>query len=96
MTDTQKGGAAAPPKTHNSDPHQQVKMIADRIARLTEEKVAIANDIKDIYVEAKGAGYDVPALRDAVKWALMDMETREKAVSREETRDTYLASIGHL
>src|SRR5262245_31837786 len=41
----------------------QLKAIVERIEQLEEEKKAIADDIKDVYAEAKGNGYDVKALR---------------------------------
>ena len=53
-------------KAHNSDPSHQINMIADRIARLLDEADAIKEDVKDIYAEAKGAGFEVAALRAAV------------------------------
>ena len=41
----------------------QLKAIIERIERLEEEKKAISDDIKDVYAESKGNGYDVTALR---------------------------------
>jgi len=93
MADAQSGGAAAPPKTHNSDPRQQVKVLADRILRLLEERDAISEDVRDIFKEAKGAGYDVAALRAAVKLAGMTSDERDEFYERESVRDTYVAGI---
>lgn len=83
----------APPKTHNSDPKQQLKVTADRIVRLTEEMKAIREDIADIYSEAKSAGFHVPALRDAVKYAMLDGEGRKKLDERTDQRDVYVVAI---
>jgi uncharacterized protein (UPF0335 family) len=48
---------------HNSVAGDRLRSIVERIELLTEEKAAIANDIKDIYGEAKADGFDVKALR---------------------------------
>lgn len=52
---------------HNSEPatfaEAQLKSIIERVERLEEEKAGIASDIKDIFTEAKGNGFDVKALR---------------------------------
>jgi uncharacterized protein (UPF0335 family) len=52
---------------HKSPQYKRLKVIADRIFHLTEEANAIKEDIRDIYAEAKGNGYDVAALRQLVK-----------------------------
>jgi uncharacterized protein (UPF0335 family) len=52
---------------HKSLRDKRLKTIADRIMRLTEERDAISEDIRDIYAEAKCNGYDVAALRQLVK-----------------------------
>lgn len=45
----------------------RLKSLIERIEHLEEEKKGIGNDIKDIYVEAKSAGFDVKALRHVIK-----------------------------
>ncbi len=45
----------------------RLKSLIERIERLEEEKKGIGNDIKDIYAEAKSAGFDVKALRHVIK-----------------------------
>ena len=51
---------------------EQLRSIIERIERLEEEKAALAADIRDIYAEAKGNGFDNKALRQIVKLRKMD------------------------
>jgi uncharacterized protein (UPF0335 family) len=70
-----------------------LKSIVERIERLEEEKKAISEDIKDIYAEAKGNGYDVKALREIVRLRKQDPNER----AEEETiLETYMAALGML
>lgn len=48
-------------------PADRLKSIVERIERLEEEKKATANDIKEVYAEAKGAGFDVAVLRQLIR-----------------------------
>lgn len=71
-----------------------IQSIVSRIVRLSEEKAALGEDIKDIYTEAKSAGHDVKAVRIAVK---RQMETEEKRKAREavETEaELIIAALG--
>ena len=67
MTDDVQGVAAA-----------QLKSIVERIERLEEEKKAIADDIKDVYGEAKGNGYDTKVLRTVIRLRKQDASEREE------------------
>ena len=71
----------------------QLKSIIERIERLEEEKKAIADDIRDIYAEAKGNGYDVTALRTIVRMRKQDAATRAE---RETILETYMHALGML
>lgn len=71
----------------------QLKSIIERIERLEEEKKTIADDIKEIYVEAKGNGFDVKALRTIVRMRKMDANDRQEA---ETILETYLEALGML
>ena len=62
-----------------------------RIERLEEEKKALAEDIKEIYSEAKGSGFDGKAMRTLVKLRSMDSEKRRE---EEDILDVYKAAIG--
>lgn len=63
----------------------------DRIERLEEEKAALAEDIKDIYAEAKAAGFEVKIMRRVMK--LRKMET-EKRREEDELLELYMSAIG--
>lgn len=76
---------------HNSN--AQLKSIIGRVERLTEEKQIIADDIKDVYAEAKGAGFDVKALRAIVKRRRQDADA---LAEHEAIVETYMHSLGML
>jgi uncharacterized protein (UPF0335 family) len=67
--------------------------IIDRIEAMEADKRGIAEDIKDVYTEAKGRGYDTAALKEIVKRRREDAQKRE---TREAIVDTYLAALGQL
>lgn len=70
---------------------QRLKSYLDRIDRLEEEKKGLADDIKDIYAEAKGVGFDVKTIRKLVR--LRKMET-QKRHEEEEILELYKAAVG--
>ena len=76
-----------------NDHNGQLKAIVERIERLAEEKDGIASDIRDVYAEAKGNGYDVPALRALIK---LRKEDANKRAERETILETYMAALGML
>ena len=76
---------------HNSIAKDQLKSIIERVERLEEDKAAIASDIKDVYAEAKGNGYDVKALRAIVRYRKEDAQDRAE---REAIFETYLTALG--
>jgi uncharacterized protein (UPF0335 family) len=83
---------------HNSDPTPQLaadrlKSIIERIERLEEEKKAISDDIRDIYAESKGQGYDVKALRAIVRMRKQDPNERAEA---ESILESYMHALGML
>lgn len=69
----------------------QLRSIVERIERLEEDKRAVASDIKDVYSEAKGAGYDVKALRTAIRLRRMDANERDE---QEALLATYMHALG--
>ena len=71
----------------------QLKAIVERIEHLEEEKKSIADDIKDVYAEAKGNGYDVKALRTIVRMRKQDPNERAE---QETILETYLQALGML
>lgn len=71
----------------------QLKAFVERVERLEEEKKALADDIRDVYAEAKGSGFDVKALRAVVRLRKQDVSERKEA---EAILETYLAALGML
>jgi len=69
----------------------QLKSVIERIERLEEEKAGLASDIKDIFAEAKGNGYDVKTLRTVIRLRKQDAAEREEA---EFLLETYKRALG--
>jgi uncharacterized protein (UPF0335 family) len=69
----------------------QLKAFVERIERLEEEKRTIADDIKDVYAEAKGNGFDVKIMRKVVSLRRQDMNKRRE---EEAILDIYLSALG--
>lgn len=72
---------------------QQLKAFIERIERLEEEKKTIADDIKEVYAEAKGTGFDTKAIRTIVRLRKKDKAEREE---EESILDLYMASLGMI
>lgn len=77
----------------NSETAKRLLSIIERIERLEEERKALAEDVKDIYREAKSSGYDTPTIRLIIKRRAEDEAKREE---REALLETYLAALGQL
>ena len=71
----------------------QLKAIIERIERLEEEKKATSDDIRDVYAEAKGNGFDVKALRSIVRLRKLDTDERRE---QQEVLETYMHAMGML
>lgn len=71
--------------------NQRLQSFIERVERLNEEKQAIAEDIKEVYAEAKGVGFDVKAMREVVKLRKMDADKRDEFESMVEM---YKAAVG--
>ncbi|MFE0016997.1 DUF2312 domain-containing protein [Mesorhizobium sp. NPDC059054] len=69
----------------------QLRALIERIERLEEEKKTIADDIKDVYAEAKGTGFDTKAIRAIVRLRKQDQAERQEA---ESILDLYKAALG--
>lgn len=76
---------------HNSK--DQLRSIVERVERLEEEKAGIASDIKDVFAEAKGNGFDVKALKAILKRRKQD---RDKLAEHEAIVESYMAALGML
>jgi uncharacterized protein (UPF0335 family) len=70
-----------------------LKAFVERIERLEEEKKALADDIKDVYGEAKSSGFDVKALRTIIRMRKEDTDERKE---HEAILETYLHALGML
>jgi len=71
----------------------QLKAVIERIERLEEEKKATSDDIRDVYAEAKGNGFDVKALRTIVRLRKQDANERQE---QETILETYMQALGML
>ena len=83
MTKTQVGGVAV----------EQLRSIIQRVEKLEEEKAAIGADIKEVYAEAKGNGFDTKAIRSVIRLRKMDESDREE---QELVLDTYRRALGMI
>ncbi len=72
---------------------ERLKSFIERIERLEEEKAALAEDIREVYSEAKGNGYDVKVMRQIVRLRKMDSGDRQEL---EAILDTYKAALGMM
>lgn len=70
---------------------EQLRLFIERIERLNEEKQGIADDIKDVFAESKGQGYDVKTMRSIIKLRKMERDAR---MEQEALLDTYKAALG--
>ena len=69
----------------------QLRLFIERIERLTEEKKGIADDIKDVYAEAKSNGYDPKIMRLVVRLRAMETHTRQE---QDAILETYRSALG--
>ena len=79
--DTNAGGIAA----------GQLRSYIERIERLEDEKAALAADIREIYSEARGNGFDVRAMRQLIRLRRLDAQDRAE---REALLDLYRSAVG--
>lgn len=68
---TKTGGIAA----------EQLESLVTRIEKLEEEKAGLASDIRDVYAEAKGTGFDTKTLRQVIRLRKLDNNEREELES---------------
>jgi uncharacterized protein (UPF0335 family) len=80
-----------PPAARFAKDH--LRAFVERVERLEEEKKAIADDIRDVYAEAKANGFDVKALRSVVRLRKQDINERKE---QEAVLETYLHALGML
>lgn len=83
--------AFTPDETGEAIRGRQLKSIVQRIERLEEEKKCIADDIREVYAEAKANGYDAKVLRKVVAIRKRDLNERR---AEEKILDLYLQAVG--
>jgi len=69
----------------------QLRAFIERIERLEEEKAALMADIREVYAEAKGTGFDPKIMRQVVRLRKMEPDARQE---QEFVLDTYLSALG--
>ena len=69
----------------------QLKSLVERIERLEEEKAALTADIREVYSEAKGQGFDTKIIRQVVRLRKLDRADRQE---QEAILDLYLGALG--
>ncbi|MEY3259644.1 MAG: hypothetical protein RJA87_2670 [Pseudomonadota bacterium] len=77
----------------NGAAQTRLRTIIERVERLEEDKAAVMNDMKEVFAEAKGEGFDVKILRKIVRLRKQD---RAKRLEEEALIDLYLSAIGGL
>jgi uncharacterized protein (UPF0335 family) len=73
--------------------NDQLKAFVERIEKLEEEKKAISDDIRDVYAEAKGNGFDVKALRQIIRLRKIEPTERDE---QDAILETYMHALGML
>lgn len=71
----------------------QLKSIIGRVEKLEEEKFGISADIREVFAEAKGNGFDVKAIRTIIRMRKLDASEREE---QETILETYLHALGMI
>ena len=69
----------------------QLKSLVERIERLEEEKTALSADIREVYAEAKGNGFDTKIIRQVIRMRRLDKADRQE---QEAVLDRYLSALG--
>ena len=85
--------ASAHPDVLNASAQGQLKSIIERVERLEQEKAEVAEQIKEVFAEAKGNGFDVKVLRKIVRIRKQD---RAKRMEEEAILDLYLSALGEV
>ena len=93
MATVTAAAAAKDEQTAHRFAKDQLKAFVERVERLEEEKKATADDIRDVYAEAKGNGFDIKALRTVVKLRKLDVNERKE---QEAVLETYMHALGML
>ncbi len=71
----------------------RLKSFIERIERLEEDKAAVAADMKEVFAEAKGEGFDTKIVRKVIRWRKQDVAKRQE---EEALVELYLSAIGEI
>ena len=94
MTDTASTPAVdASPDILTSTSAGRLRTIIERLERLEEGKAAVTTDMKEVFAEAKGEGYDVKVLRTVLRIRKQDKAKRQET---EAILDLYLSALGEV
>ena len=77
----------------NGNAQGQLKAVIERIERLEEDKKSVMEDLKNVYAEAKGNGFDTKVIRKIIRLRKQDTAQRQE---EEALLDLYLSAIGGL
>jgi uncharacterized protein (UPF0335 family) len=80
-------------ETLNASAQGKLKSLIERIERLEEDRKAVTSDLREVYAEAKGEGFDSKILRKVVKLRSLDSAKRAE---EEALIDLYISAIGGL
>ena len=83
----------AQPDVLTASAQSRLKSFIERIERLEEDRAAISGDLKEVYAEAKGEGFDTKILRKVIRLIKQDKAKRQE---EEALVDLYLSAIGGL
>ena len=83
----------ANPDVMTGDAQGRLKSFVERIERLEADKAVVSNDMKEVFAEAKGEGFDVKILRKVIRLRKQDKVKRQE---EEALIDLYLSAIGGL
>ena len=93
LTNAAQAEAFTPAETGQTVAAGHLRAFIERIERLDEEKKTIADDIKEVFAEAKGTGFDTKAIRKILRLRKQDQAERQE---EEAILDLYLAALGMM
>ena len=71
----------------------RLRTIVERLERLEEDKQAVLTDMKEVFAEAKGEGYDIPVLKQVLKIRATDKAKRQE---KDAILDLYMSALGEI
>ena len=81
------------PDVLNATAQGRLRTIIERLERLEEDKAAVMEDMKEVFAEAKGEGYDVKILRKVIRSRKQDKAKRQE---EDAILDLYLSALGEI